>query len=292
VTDPQLWLSVVEIGCFFGLIALSYQLTLAGSGFFNFAIGPYAVVAAMATSWAVINLQIPVGLGIVIGLVLAMLLSALTEVLVVRTVQRRSGRGELPALVAVTAVLFIVQEGAGALFGPLQLPGQNIVSSWGPWQFGSVYVQGNTILLIIVTIVTFIAVAVWMKTSRTGRLLRAVGNNREAAALLGLPVNRIRLIAFTLAGLIAGVAGILYAPKNGVIYTTGLDWTLVGFLALVLGGTAHTWAPLVGGLLLGAIQIFAPYYFGSAGPTTVVLIVALLFFALRPQGIFTTRVRI
>jgi branched-chain amino acid transport system permease protein len=235
--------------------------------------------------------KLPVVLALVLGLAFAVVISGLTELLVVRQVQKRAGAGELPALVAVTAVLFIVQQGAGAIFGRPALPGQVLVS-FGPWQFGDVYLAGTTVVLVASTAVIFIAVSLWMRHSRTGRLLRAVGDNRAAAALLGLPVGRIRLIAFLLAGLIAGVAGLLYAPKTGVSFTSGLSWTLVGFLALVIGGTGRTWAPLVGGLLLGAIQVFAPFYFGSLGPTTMVLLIALLFFAFRPQGLFSTRVRI
>lgn len=291
MNDPQLWLSVLEIGSFFGLIALAYQLTLIGAGFFNFAIGPYAMTAALGASWLAIELKLPVAVSLIVGLLLAVVLSGLTELLVVRQVQKRGGGGELPALVAVTAVLFIVQQGAGAVFGRPALPGQVLVT-FGPWQFGDVYLAGTTVVLVVATAVIFVAASLWMKHSRTGRLLRAVGDNREAASLLGLPVGRIRLIAFIVAGLIAGLAGLLYAPKTGVSFTSGLSWTLVGFLALVIGGTGRTWAPLVGGLLLGAIQVFAPFYFGSMGPTTIVLLIALLFFAFRPQGLFAMRVRI
>lgn len=291
MTDPQLWLSVLEIGSFFGLIALAYQLTLIGAGFFNFAIGPYAMVAALGASWLTIEWNVPVALSLLLGLVIAVVISGLTELLVVRQVQKRSGKGELPALVAVTAVLFIVQQGAGTVFGRPALPGQVLVS-FGPWQVGDVYISGTAVVLIVATALIFLAATLWMKLSRTGRLLRAVGDNRSAAALLGLPVGRIRLIAFLLAGLIAGAAGLLYAPKTGVAFTSGLSWTLVGFLALVIGGTGRTWAPLLGGLVLGAIQVFAPFYFGSMGPTTMVLLIALLFFAFRPQGLFSTRVRI
>ncbi|QYM63944.1 branched-chain amino acid ABC transporter permease [Microbacterium sp. Se5.02b] len=291
MTDPQLWLSVLEIGSFFGLIALAYQLTLIGAGFFNFAIGPYAMAAALGASWLTLEIGLPIALSLVLGLVIAVVASGLTELLVVRQVQKRSGRGELPALVAVTAVLFIVQQGAGAIFGRPALPGQ-VLFSFGPWQIGSAYVSGTAVVLIVATALIFLAVSLWMRHSRTGRLLRAVGDNRGAAALLGLPVGRIRLIAFLLAGLIAGAAGLLYAPKTGVAFTSGLSWTLVGFLALVIGGTGRTWAPLLGGFVLGAIQVFAPFYFGSMGPTTMVLLIALLFFAFRPQGLFSTRVRI
>lgn len=290
MTDLQLWLSVFEIGAFFALISLGFQLTLIGAGFFNFAIGPYAMTAALSTTWFVINLDFPVWGAALLGLLIAVALSGLTELLVVRPVQKRSGKGELPALVAVTAVLFVIQQGAGAVFDRRAMPGQQLIKM-GPWKLGEVHVTGTAVVLIGATILIFIGVSLWMHLTSTGRLLRAVGDSREAATLLGLPVRRIRFVAFMLAGAIAGVAGILYAPKAGVTFTSGLAWTLVGFIALVIGGTGRTWAPLVGGLLLGTIQVFAPYYFGNWGPTTVVLAVALIFFAFRPQGIFVAKVR-
>lgn len=290
MTDLQLWLSVFEIGAFFGLISLGYQLALIGAGFFNFAIGPYAMTAALSTTWFVIEWNFPVWGAAALGLVLAMVLSGLTELLVVRPVQKRSGKAELPALVAVTAVLFIVQQGAGTVFDRRALPGQSLIQM-GPWQINGVHVTGTTVMLLAATMLIFSAVSFWMHYSSTGRLLRAVGDNRDAATLLGLPVQRIRLIAFLLSGAIAGIAGILYAPKSGIIFTSGLAWTLVGFIALVIGGTGKTWAPLVGGLVLGTIQVFAPFYFGSWGPTTMVLVIAIIFFAFRPQGIFVAKVR-
>jgi branched-chain amino acid transport system permease protein len=134
-------------------------------------------------------------------------------------------------------------------------------------------------------------VALWLRLGGTGRLLRAIGDNKQAAAVLGLPVSRARLTAFVLGGLVAAVAGLLYAPKAGVGFETGLTWTLSGFLALVVGGTGTVWAPLVGGLLVGGVEVFVPYYLGSAAPNYVILGIALVFFAFRPEGMFSRRIR-
>ena len=257
MTDPQLWLSAFEIGCFFGLIALGYLLILIGAGFFNFALGPYAMAAGLGTSWLVIEHRVPTWPAVVFGLLLSIALAAATELFVVRPVQKRSGSGELAALVAVAAVLFTVQQTAGLAFDRVPLPGQQLLKA-GPWTVGGAVVLASTVVLIVVTFATFAAVSVWMNRSRNGRLLRAVGDNTSAAATLGLPVARIRLLAFVLGGLIVGVAGILFAPKAGVGFTSGLAWTLTGFLALVVGGTGSIWAPLAGGLLLGAAQVLTP----------------------------------
>ncbi|GAB3137054.1 branched-chain amino acid ABC transporter permease [Micromonospora sonneratiae] len=290
MTELQLWLSAVEMGCFFGILALAYYLVQVGAGFFNFAIGPYAMMAGLCTSWLVIEYDMGVWGAAAIGVLATLALAAVTELGVVRPVQHRSGGGELPALVAVAAVLFAIQQLAGYLFGHPTLPGQSL-ATFDPVTVGETVIQPSSLLLMAVTVVAFGATAVWIRSSRTGRLLRAVGDSKNAAALLGLPVNRIRLIAFLLAGFLAAVAGLLFAPKAGVHSLSGLHWSVSGFLAVVIGGTGSVWAPLVGGMLLGLAEVFLPYYFGGQSHVYGMLLIALLFFAFRPQGLFVRTVR-
>jgi len=190
----------------------------------------------------------------------------------------------------VAAVLFAIQQLGGYLFGYTTLPGQNLFT-FDPVTVGDTVVQPSTIVLLCFTVVAFAALAVWIRLTRTGRLLRAVGDSTHAASLLGLPVNRVRLIAFVLSGLLAGITGLLFAPKAGVSSLSGLSWALSGFLAMVVGGTGSVWAPLFGGLLLGAVEVFVPYYFGGQSHVYGLLLVALLLFALKPSGLFVRRVR-
>ena len=291
MTNPQLWISAAELGCFFGLLALSYYVVLAGTGFFNFAVGPYAMVGGLCAAWLVLQHGMELWLAVAIAVLATMALSAVTELAVVRPVQRRSGRSELPALVAVTAVLFAIEQLAGVIFGYTTLPGQDLLNIQ-PITFGTSVILPSDLLLGIVTVAVFGGMALWVRMSRTGRLLRAVGDSRDAATLLGLPVNQIRLVAFILSGFLAAIAGLLFAPKAGVSSTSGLDWALSGFLALVVGGTATVWAPLVGGLILGGLQVFIPFYFGGPSLSYLLLLLAIVFFAFRPQGIFDRRVRV
>jgi branched-chain amino acid transport system permease protein len=290
MTDLQLWLSAVEMGCFFGMLALAYYLVHIGAGFFNFAIGPYAMMGGLCTSWLVVNYDLGVWAAAGIGVLVTLVLAAATELGVVRPVQSRSGGGELPALVAVAAVLFAIQQFAGYLFGYPTLPGQSL-ATFGAVTVGGTTIQPSSLLLMVVALLAFAVTAVWIRFTRSGRLLRAVGDSKQAAALLGLPVKRIRFTAFLLAGLVAAVAGILFAPKAGVNSLSGLSWTLSGFLAVVVGGTGSVWAPLFGGMLLGLVEVFLPYYFGGQSHVYGMLLIALLFFAFKPQGLFVRAVR-
>ena len=290
MTEPQLWVSVLEIGSFFSLIALAYLLVLEGAGFFNFAIGPYAMVGALGTSWLVIEKEwsvVPAAL-VAVGITIA--LSVATELVVIRRIERQRGNSELAALVAVAAIIYAIQQGAGMAFGRRDLPGQRLVT-FERITIGDTFVQPTSVLLVAVTAATFILVALWFKVAPSGRSLRAVGNNKAAASLLGLPVARIRFVAFLISGLIAAAAGICFAPKAGVSFDRGLTWAVSGFLALVIGGTGSSWAPLLGGFVLAAAQIFVPYYLGGGWNDYATLLLALAFFAARPQGVFTRTVR-
>ncbi|WP_063034693.1 branched-chain amino acid ABC transporter permease [Nocardia grenadensis] len=291
MSDPQLWLAGAEIGCFFALVALSIYLVVVGASFFNFAAGPYAMAAGLLAGYASAQWGVPIVAGAVLGVVAAVGVSLLTEIVVVRPVQRRSGGAELPALVAVTATLFAIQQLAGTLFGRTPVSVPNLLPL-PDFHLGTVSVQGTTATIILVTVMVLPATVLWLRSTTTGQLLRAVGDNHEAARTIGVNVTRVRLWAFGLSGAIAGIAGVVFAAKSGAQFTSGLSWTLTGFLALVVGGTGKPWAPLVGGLALGWIQVFGSFYFGATGSSIAIFLVALVFFAFRPEGLFQRKVRV
>lgn len=286
----QLWVSVVELSCFAGLIALGFFLVLRGADIFMFALGPVAMFGAMFGSYMVARNGWPMIVAVLVGIAISVAVSTLTEVLVVRPVHRRTGGEENPSIIAIVAVLFLLEQLAGTLFGRRPLPG-NVF--WGAqFRVGEAVVSGQAILMLVLTVAAFFGVSYWLRRTANGRMLRAVGDYEKAARTIGVPVDRIRLVAFGLAGLLAGVAGTLFAAKSGVTFTSGLQWTLVGFLAVIVGGLGSVWAPLVGALIVALLQTWTVYQFGEAARDYVTFAVAFLFFALRPQGIFHTKVRI
>jgi branched-chain amino acid transport system permease protein len=290
VPPVQLWVSIAEIGCFFALVALGFLIVREGAGFFNFALGTYAMFSGLSASYLVIEHGWPLAAAIAAGVVMSVGLSVATEVLVVRPIQGRTAGNELPSLVAVVASLYAIEQFAGSLFGRHLLPGRPWVEA-DPVTVGEAVIGAQTMVVVGATLLMFLLVAAWLRWTPDGRMLRAVGDNKHAARTLGLPVSRIRLMAFALAGAIAGVGGPLFSPKAGVGFQSGLSYTLTGFLALVIGGSGSVLAPLAGGLLLATAQILSSYYFGGASQDYAVLALALVFFSVRPDGVFARRVR-
>lgn len=290
MNNLQLWISALEISGFFSLMGLSYLLIRLGTDFFNFALGAYAMVAALSTTYLVRIAGLGLWLAVLISVAIAVALGVLTEVGLVRLVQKRAANEELPALIAVAALLFLIAQVSGDVFGRAPAPGQKLIGGDPMIVFGAILTP-TAALIIALTAACFVTVTLWMKFSTTGRLLRAVGDNREAAQTLGFPVNRVRLFAFVIGTIIAAFGGLAFASKSGVAFNSALDWTLLGFLALVFGGTGRVWAPLVGGLILGMLQMFLPYYFPHFSPTIGIFLVALVLFSVRPQGLFVRKVR-
>jgi branched-chain amino acid transport system permease protein len=122
-------------------------------------------------------------------------------------------------------------------------------------------------------------------------MLRAVGDNAEAARALGLPVRRIRMSAVVATGLVCGAAGVFVAPQAALTYQSHLSCAIMGFLALVLGGTGNAWAPLAGGVLLAMIETVSARALGGAFHDYVLLVLVLVVFSVRPEGLFAIRVR-
>jgi len=287
----QLWVSILQLAVFSGLLGLGYLLVLRGSGVFMFALGPLAMVSAMLTSWLVVNHGVGKWPALLAGIVVSALLSALIEAVIVRPLHLRTGGAELPTVVAVVAVLFAIQQLAGTVFGRTPLPGQQLVS------FDSLHIGGLTIddsvaVLVVVGLVLAVVIGAWLNRARYGRMLRAVGDNERSAEIIGVPVRRIRLIAFAMAGALAGVMGPLLAAKTGVSFESGLQWTLTGFLALIVGGLGPFWAPLVGGLIIAAMQTLSVYWFGPSWLDYITFVTAFVFFMFRPRGLFQAKVRV
>lgn len=286
----QLWVSVIELSCFAGLLGLGYFLVLRGADVFMFALGSLAMFSAMIGAYLATVNGWPWPVAVLLGIGVSVLTSVVTEVTIVQPIRFRTGGDELTAIVALVAIIFALGQLSGTLFGRTPLPGLEFWSH--AFDIDGALVAGRSVILLIVTVISFVSVSLWMRYSPSGRMLRAVGDNEHAARMIGVPVQRIRITAFGIAGLLAGLAGTLFAGKAGVVFTSGLDWTLVGFLAVIVGGLGRVWAPIIGALIVAVVETWIAYKFGNEVVEYAIVIVALVFFAFRPQGIFQMKVRV
>jgi branched-chain amino acid transport system permease protein len=272
-------------GSITALVALAFHVVIRSTGgIADFALGQYVIIGGLTTALAARH-GYPLGVVLVLGVVVPCIAALLNEILVMRRIIAVDPNpAALAPVVATVSILWIWEQLSRLAFGdfpirgPATLPGLT-------FHIGDIAIPAHSLVIIAVTALFFLTMQLWLGRTRTGRLLRAIGDNRLAAELLGFDVNRNRAIAFIVAGAAAGIAGALASPLAGFRALGGPYYTINGFVALFLGGVATPLGALVGGLLIEALKILVIRYAGSGVQDYVVLVVALLIFRFRPQGL-------
>jgi branched-chain amino acid transport system permease protein len=279
-------LPILVNGCAMALVALGFHLVIRSTGgIVDFAVGQYAIISGMAAA----SIGSELGLGTVfavgLGCLAATTVAGINEVAVVRpAIALNRNPVAMAPVLATVALLTVWEQVARLVFGDFPLRGPSFFPRV-KYVWGDILISAHSIVIIIVTIFVFLAVQLWLTRTKSGRILRAIGDNRLAAQLLGFPVNRSRILAFMIAGATVGIAGALVSPLAGFRALGGGYYTLNGFVALFLGGASSPVGALIGGMVLEGIKITVGRYLGTGYQDYIVLIIALLVFAFRPQGL-------
>ena len=259
-------------------IALGSSFALIGSGFVvvhrvtrvvNFAQGSVAIVGGM-TSASLLGGRLPHGLGELAAVAVCGVVGLVIGLLAI-------GRRGTPPLISL-----IVTLGTSMLIaaGIIWLWGQDPVSP--PGLSGSVSILGadverQRLLVVAAASVAFAGMAIFFSRSYLGKALTASASNPFAARMVGIDVRRMGLIAFALAGLLGGLAGVLIAPSNALSFSSDLPLALSGFAAAVFGGLTSPVRTLIGGLGLGvAGQLTAGYLNGSYQTEMALLLMVVI----------------
>lgn len=262
-------------------IALGSSFALIGSGFVvvhrvtrvvNFAQGSIAVVGGMLSATLLDGL-LPHGLAEPLAVVACGVVGLAVGFLAL-------GRRGTPPLISLIVTLGVSMLISAAI---IWLWGQDPVSP--PGLDGSATLLGATVerqrlLVVGATVLAFTALALFFSRSYAGKALTASASNPFAARMVGIDVRRMGLLAFALAGMLGGLAGVLVAPTNAVSFYSDLPLALSGFAAAVFGGLVSPLRTLVGGLGLGvAGQLTAGYLNGSYQTEVALLLMLVIMIA-------------
>src|SRR5262249_2973176 len=159
----------------------------------------------------------------------------------------------------------------------------------GPLKIGAIAVSYQ--LFWILGCGALMAALLWLffAKTRTGRALRACAQNREAAALIGIPVGRMLMVSFALSAALGAVAGILVTPTQYTAFNVGVPFGIYGFIAAIIGGFGSASGALAGGVLLGAIQALAIVTLGAGYKNVAALSILLAGLLLFPNGVLSGR---
>lgn len=277
--------TVLVLGLVYGgvlaLIAIGLTLVFGVMNVVNFAHGDFVMVAMVCT--AALASTLGVGPYLAGAIVIAAAIPALAILywLVVRHIIARTLYVHVFATIGLSLVL---QALILIFFGPGIRAVSNAAVSTRLTVAGVSVEAGR---LIAFTTAIALAAALWLFLHRTrfGRQLRAVAANPDAARLVGLHLDRIRATAFIGGGLLAVVAGVLIIPFQPAKISTGITFTLISFVIVVLGSLGSLPNAVIGGLLVGVVHTAVGYYIGTAWPMVALFMVFVIVLLVRPMGL-------
>jgi branched-chain amino acid transport system permease protein len=199
----------------------------------------------------------------------------------------------LAVLITAVGMSFIVQNISLAIFGVNFRSVPPLISEEHVFEIGDVTYQWNQLFAVIATIPVLILLSWIVRSTRHGKAMRATSQDPDAAAIMGVNVNRTISFTFLLAGGLAGVGGLLYLLEFNMRYDTGFELGLIAFTAAVLGGIGNLSGAVLGALLIGLIQAFneglswlAP---GSDWTRSIVFGILIAILVFRPEGLLGER---
>ncbi len=285
----ELLVSVGEAGCIYGLVALSYLLVLRPTGIINFASGEWVALGAFAGVTLIAEGKLPWIAGLPLAVLAVGLIGWLSERLTVRPLVE-GGASVLSPVLALLGMLVVYREAASLIWG--------VDNMFVPMPFGFGRVEigpfaGSSQSFFILSVTLTVFILVWLLFEKTvwGKAFEAVALNRMAAALMGINLKLVAVLAFSGGAAIAGLAGLLVAPITSVHFLMGLPLAVKGFTALVIGGVGRVEGALLGGLLLALVEKltlrYAPIPSGFA--IGVPFVMLILFLMLRPDGLLRAK---
>ena len=306
VREPTEFINVGLIGltngAIYGLVALGYTLVYGILQLINFAHGDVFALAGLVASTMIISV---LGLerdasvlaiigGMLLTLVVIMLFFATMNATIELVAYRRLRRApRLAALITAVGMSFIVQNISLALYDvnfrsvPSFIPRSEAIG------IGNVTYSWNKLAVLLITIPVLIALTWFVRETRQGKAMRAVAQDTEASAMMGINVNRTISVTFALAGALAGAAAIVYLLQFNMRFDTGFELGLIAFTAAVLGGIGNLSGAVLGALVIGFIQAFNEgltwYTPGSDWTRTIVFGILIMILVFRPEGLLGER---
>jgi branched-chain amino acid transport system permease protein len=283
-TFVQLVVSGLAVGSIYGLVALGFVVIFKSTGIFNFAQGDLVMVGAYACYWCMAT----AGVSLIPAVVCTLVASLAFGWLLHKALFKPMLGSSFLAIVFVTVALsMILQAGVFIAFGPTdrglpdRLPANSV-------KILGITTSSLDLTVMAVAATTILVFGVFFRFTRWGLRLRAIGENPEASAVIGLNADRLFATAMMIGAFTAAIGGILLAN----LQTVSLSLSEIGILAFpaaVLGGMRSVPGAVVGGLVIGVIGTLTTGYIGGDEANPAIYVVLLLVLLVRPQGILGTK---
>lgn len=277
----QFSFSGLTVGAVYAMVALGFTIIYNASDVINFAQGEFVMLGGMSTVFLAAA-GIPLPLAAVLAVIITAAVGAALNKLAIEPARDAS----VVTLIIITIGASVFLRGIAQVIFDKQLHRLPAFSGDRPIMIGGAALLPQSLWVLGGAGLTVIALYRFFRRTLIGKAILAVAQNRLAASLVGININRIMLASFALSAAIGAVAGILVTPITLTSYDVGTMLALKGFAAAMLGGMGSPVGAVIGGLLVGLAEAMSAGYISSTYKDAVafLIILAVLFFL--PQGLF------
>lgn len=286
----QYLINGISIGSVYAIIALGYTMVYGIAKMLNFAHGDVIMVGAYISFCVTNYLGLPTVVSIVAAMAVCTLLGILIEGLAYKPLR---GTPSLAVLITAIGVSYFLQNAAQLIWGTAPKNFTSVVTMKPIMLFGGdLVITGEVILTVVVSALVMVGLTLFTGKTRTGKAMRAVSEDRDAAQLMGINVNRTISTTFAIGSALAAVAGVLLCSTVPTLQpTTGSMPGIRAFTAAVLGGIGSMPGAMLGGVLLGIIETFSKKYISTDFSDAIVFGVLILILLLKPTGLMGKQVQ-
>lgn len=280
-------ISGLSLGSIYALIALGYTMVYGIAKMLNFAHGDIIMVGSFAVIVFVNSMGLPPVMGILLSVVVCVIMGVVIERIAYKPLRSSPA---LSVLITAIGVSYFLQSLALLIFGSTQQSFPKVFSV-PPIQLGGVTVKGESAVTLIVTFVIMVALTMFINKTKIGKSMRAVSEDKQAAELMGISVNKTITITFAVGSALASVAGTFYGATYGFIgpYSGSMPG-IKAFVAAVFGGIGSIPGAMLGGILLGVIENLAKAYISTELSDAIVFGVLVLVLLIKPTGLLGKKI--
>ena len=286
----QYLINGISIGSVYAIIALGYTMVYGIAKMLNFAHGDIIMVGAYISFSVTSYLGLPPFVSILISMAVCTVLGILIEGLAYRPLR---GAPSLAVLITAIGISYFLQNAAQLIWGSAPKNFTSIVT-FEPLKLfgGQLTITGEVIITIVTSALIMVALTLFTGKTKMGKAMRAVSEDRDAAQLMGIHVNRTISATFAIGSALAAIAGVLLCSTIPTLQpTTGSMPGIRAFTAAVFGGIGSIPGAMLGGVLLGVIETFSKAYLSTQFSDAIVFLVLIIVLLVKPAGLLGKQVQ-
>lgn len=277
----------ISLGSVYAIIALGYTMVYGIAKMLNFAHGDVIMIGAYIIFFMIYKFNLPILLSIIISILICLLLGIIIERLAYKPLRKASS---LSVLITAIGVSYLLQNLAQLFWTSSNKIFPNIISN-GSFSFGSISISYLTIITILVCLLIMLVLTLFVNKTKIGMAMRAVSEDKDAARLMGINVDRTISITFAIGSGLAAIASALFCAAYPAVYPTlGSMPGIKAFTAAVFGGIGSIPGALVGGIMLGIIETLSKAYISTQLSDAIVFAILIIVLLIKPTGLLGRKV--